>query len=831
MSILNVHDPLQVPNFPSNPVLNGRLFVFERNSEVFVALFEDPDLTTSIANPLEADENGNFPPCFLVDGTYKLVLRSQSGKLLNVWQEIIVTHVTQNVAGQREFTTIEDLELNTSLLYDTHLETARVLPGEIISVTDGSYHYEVASETVTDQHITTQGGVKLYERGAFSTRARFVETASRGWMPPVGHTETIEGRDYVFMGDGFTDGPADLPGWRPEGLITPEHFSSDLTADATPAFNEAMLYAVSNNLPGRSSGVYTFFGTLAPGGQYNWDWGNTQINWGGGDVTALTQVLYNPLGSTEPQPSGKYVIFDTNGCEGSINTGLLRIRGVSIGKMTMYQRSLIPSNLVAITASEGSSADMIWDGLSILGCGHGLWQGDQRGSAQNILPYTRWSVRFLLIKFCLVAINGGSSGNSFDDGNWNNIRLTRNQNNGTIRTDFVCNSIFLNGLNFKNDIETPTITTSAGSTLAMLSVGTPYVKTGDVICIEDGNLDLSGTTPIPFVTRIAERNGTILTLESAPDRTISGLNFIVNPPSFLMTNASLIAQHVYAEECHDTPINLLNESVIECQSLKFSNGIIAARYNAPLAITGIRDTAVIANLHDRSVNNDKLKSIVGVSNLDDGSGNGGSSLIELTARTKRDVWVNSVPVRVINLESDHLGGLTNTEGASGDGYNVVVQGSDGRTQYMIGHLGTKEAYNVGRAGGFEVGPNLRAEETMTGIERTGGCQASSGGAAVKSAGSAGSWYADVAVSAGDRVRVDLTLDAFTAGSCTVTLYDSAGGNPGTAVASFEHVNGTGRKTVFFDVPAGSTADRVGLNCAAAADLTISRFVVQKVLSV
>lgn len=831
MSILNVHDPLQVPNFPTNPVLNGRLFVFERNSEVFVALFEDPDLTISIANPLEADENGNFPPCFLVDGTYKLVLRSQSGKLLNVWQEIIVTHVTQNIAGQREFTTIEDLELNTSLLYDTHLDTARVLPGEIVSVTDGSYHYEVASETVTDQHITTQGGVKLYERGAFSTRARFVETASRGWMPPIGHTETVEGRDYVFMGDGFTDGPADLPGWRPEGLITPEHFSSDLSADASPAFNEAMHYAVRNNLPGRSSGVYTLFGTLTPGGQYNWDWGNTQLNWGGGDVTALTRVKENPLGSTEPQFSSKYVLFDTNGCEGSINTGLLRIRGVSIGKMTVYQRSLIPDNLVAITASEGSSADMIWDGLSILGCGHGLWQGDQRGSAQNILPYTRWSVRFLLIKFCLVAINGGSSGNSFDDGNWNNIRLTRNQRNGTIRTDFVCNSIFLNGLNFHNDIENPTITTSAFSTTAMLSVGTPYVKVGDIICIKDANFDLSGTTPIPFVTRITARNGNVLTLESTPDRTIAGTTFIINPPTFLLTNASLIAQHVYAEECHDTPISLYNESVIECQSLKFSNGIIGARYNTPLVITGNRDTAVIANLHDRSVDNDKLKAIVGVSNLEDVDGNPGSTLIELTARTKRDAWVHSAPVRVINLESDHLADRVNTNGSSADGYNVVHQGSDGRTQYMIGLPGTQEAYCVGRAGGFEVGPNLRAEETMTGIGQTGGCQAASGGVAVKTAGSAGSWYADAAVAVGDRIRVDLTLDAFTEGSCTVTLYDSAGGNPGTAVASFEHVRGTGRKTVFFDVPTGSTADRVGLDCSADAELTISRFIVQKVLSV
>ncbi|MEP4196183.1 MAG: hypothetical protein ABJL99_11190 [Aliishimia sp.] len=831
MSILNVHDPLQVPGYPENPVVNGRLYVFALNSEVFVPLFEDSDLTTSTANPLEADHNGNFAPAYLVDGVYKLVLRSQTEKLIMVQQEVTVAHVTQNSAGQREFLTLPALLSDASLSYSTAQVYSRVVVGEILRVTDSNYGYEVADETATDHHEITAGGVKVYERYKFSSRSKFVDAVARGWIPPEGHSQTVAARQYMYVGASYLDGPDDLPGWQPEGIVTPEHFASDLSVDATYAVNAALQFSATFDRPGRSSGDYRLTGTIAPGGTYNWDWGNTQLLWVGSDVTTLTEVMFNPDGSTTPQPSGKYTLFDTKDCTSSVNTGLLNIRGISPGNMGMSNRAFIPDALIAITASENSSADMIWDGLSILGCGQGLWQGDQRGSAANILPYTRWSVRYLKIQFCLNAINGGSSGNAFDDGNWNNVRLTRNENNGTIRTDFVCNSIFLNGLNFEKDKEPQTLFTTAGSTTATLSVGSPYISEGDIICVEDANRDFGDTNSIPFVSRIAARNGTTLTLESAPERTLTNAVFVINPPSLLLSNASLVAQHVYAEECHDTPIRLHNQAVLDCQSLKLSDGLLGARYNTAVILTGLAETAVIANLHDRSIDNDELKAIVGVSNLVDPGVSFGDCLVDLTVRASRGAWSKSQPVRVIDLESDHLGTWQNNTGCLGEGYNVSLSCTDGRTQYMIGKVGTQEAYTVGQRGGFEAGSNLRNDDDMTGISRTGNCQAATGGTAVKVPGGVGNWYAPVPISAGERLRVDVTVDSFTSGTCTVALFDSAGGTPGTVTASFEHLAGTGRKVVFLDVPAGSTADRIGLQCASSAALTVSRFIVQKVLSV
>lgn len=831
MSILNVHDTLQVPLFPTNPVPNGQVFIFVRNTETFVPLFQDPDLTVSRANPVDGDANGNFPPIYVVDGIYKLVVRDQSGKLIATQQQVVVNHVSRNASGQRDFLTQDDLLANSALSYTTSDPYALVVVGELLRVSDTTYAYEVAEADATDHHISTAGGIKLYERHIFSSRARFVDAVSRGWTMPLGHTQTVDGRQYTYMGPGYTDGPSDLPGWLPVTPVTPEHFANDLSSDATDALNAALQFSANFDVQGRSSGDYRVSGTLAPGGPFSWDWGNTQLLWIGSDVTTLTEVMYNPNGSTSPQPSGKYVLFDAKDCTGASNAGLLQIRGSSPGTMSIPNRNTIPGNLVAITASSGFSSDMIWEGLSIFGCGHGLWQGDQRGSATNILPYTRWSVRYLKIQFCLVAINGGAAGNAFDDGNWSNVRLTRNANNGTIRTDFVCNSIFLNGLGFHKDAESQTVSTTAGSTTAMLNVGSPNIGVGDVICIEDANATLTGGNSIPLVTCIVARNGNELTLESPADRTVSGAHFVLNPPSFVLNNASLIAQHIYAEECHDTPIQLQNQAVVETQSLKFSDGLMGARYNVPLIITGLKDTAIVANLHDRAINCDEVKGIVGVSNLTDAAGVEGSGLVDLTVRASRDVWVNSQPIRVVDLEQDHLGTKVNNTASTGNGYNVGVSNTNGHVQYMIGLPGTHEAYATGAQGGFEVTANLRGSEDMVGISATGQCGPSVGGIATKSPGGSGNWYAPVPLTAGDRMRVDVTVDAHTDGTCTLTLFDSAGGGAGTVLASFEQVTGPGRKVIFFDVPAGATADRIGFFCSGLCDIALSRFVVQKVLSV
>ena len=428
-------------------------------------------------------------------------------------------------------------------------------------------------------------------------------------------------------------------------------------------------------------------------------------------------------------------------------------------------------------------------------------------------------------------MNGGPSGNAFDDGNWNNVRLTRCADNGTIRTDFVCNSIFLNGLGFDKDAEAQTISTTAGSSTATLNTGSPNLEAGDVIAIENANETISGNNAIPLVTCIVARNGNEITLETAADRSVSGAAFILNPPSLVLFNASLIAQHIYAEECHDTPIQLQNQSIVETQSLKFSDGTMGARYNTPLVITGVKDTALVANLHDRAINGDEVKAIVGVSNLVDASGNDGRGLVDLTIRAGREVWQNSQPVRVITLEQDHLASNQNNTDSTGNGYNVSVSNTNGRVQYMIGAPGTQEAYATGAQGGFEVTGNLRSNEDMTGISATGQCGAAVGGVATKAPGGSGSWYAPVAMTPGTRIRVDVTVDAHAAGTCALTLYDSAGGGAGSTVASFEQVTGPGRKVIFFDVPSGSTADRLGFFCSGLADITLSRFAVQKVLSV
>lgn len=156
----------------------------------------------------------------------------------------------------------------TDLLADTELTytggaSGTVTAGDLYPTTEGNW-FEVAASDAVDQHITTAGGVKLYEAGPqFSTRARAVAAwermVARSETPPVGTVWTWPGASIVY--DGSATALTGFSGWSPMAPLHMQHFNvfgdantsdtscpSEATTDETSGVQAAFDYALENGL-------------------------------------------------------------------------------------------------------------------------------------------------------------------------------------------------------------------------------------------------------------------------------------------------------------------------------------------------------------------------------------------------------------------------------------------------------------------------------------------------------------------------------------------------------------------------------------------------------
>lgn len=148
----------------------------------------------------------------------------------------------------------------TDLLADTELTytggaSGTVTAGDLYPTTNGNW-FEVAASDAVDQHITTAGGVKLYEAGPhFSSRARAVAAwarmDARSETPPVGTVWTFDGVSIEY--DGSTTGMNGLPKWKPFGDVYLDHFGTNAnpgTTDMTTFAQAAIDYVTAGGADG-----------------------------------------------------------------------------------------------------------------------------------------------------------------------------------------------------------------------------------------------------------------------------------------------------------------------------------------------------------------------------------------------------------------------------------------------------------------------------------------------------------------------------------------------------------------------------------------------------
>ena len=167
MGLLTLTQVAQLQPYLERPLSGSQMFVYAPGTDNLSPIFGDEDLTETRPNPVMSDANGNFPLCYLLNGTYRVVIRSNQSKPLGEAQNVVVSTPVPNVAS------VEDLLSDQSLDYNAGIGKHLVRAGDIVRTSRGGYVYQVADVAAIDSHLTTAGGVKLYldGRSQFSPEA------------------------------------------------------------------------------------------------------------------------------------------------------------------------------------------------------------------------------------------------------------------------------------------------------------------------------------------------------------------------------------------------------------------------------------------------------------------------------------------------------------------------------------------------------------------------------------------------------------------------------------------------------------------------------------
>jgi len=688
-------------------------------------------------------------------------------------------------AGWRDFADLEGLLSDATLTYTPALlET--VVAGDIIRTRFEGFAYEVAAPDASDSHVATAGGVKLYV----------------------------------------------LP---QNGAVHFNAFGADPTGDveSSSAINAAFAYAVANQVTIRSSGVYRCDYTISPGGRVIWDSGDTTLEFGNAIKDNLTEIQKTVLGSAVYSGSGKYALLDTSGMVFSVHSGRILVNGVSVGgTFNAAARDLVPDNFVAFSAATENSADIIWDRIEAQGVHHMFYQGDMRGTAQTILPYTRWNVSQLRCQFVKSPWQSGQSGNGFDDMVLQNVRITRCAGVTYINgSDHNALSFFCIGLK-TGDYEPQTITVSAGSTAAVMSADNSNVVAGTVLAFKTGRTNKGGRD-VGFVADVISKSdngdGTFnVVLSAAPTVDLTNASFWIDPPSLRLTNANGNFLHFYIEEAWDLAVELGVESTFIAQDFKVSGGAFTARYGAPITITGRYGVDVdIQSLHDRAQNNPSVERLVAVGSQRNGAEYSEAKVTVRSGRSRNRFNVKSDLIEIVALRSDDLeAGYINAESDDNPLLNLTeiwLEGALQVTPYAGGGYLPATVAPYYRPLNFELVADFDA---ATGAGNTTVAGAGASRLATKAPGATGRLDFITSFAAGDIYRLSYKSQNFVAGSPRLRFQNGTSTVVGSEVTIFR----SNRRDYFYITCPAGAVDRLSLFSFAADDYEISDFKIERLSS-
>ncbi|MFK7875491.1 MAG: hypothetical protein AB8B71_06890 [Paracoccaceae bacterium] len=159
MGLLDLTQVKQLQSYMAQPAIGARLFVYLKGSDTLSPIFSDPDLTEMRANPLHADDRGEFPVAYVLGGEYRIQIRSNQRTVLRDIDSVPVSNELPRFGSSLS------LYQNTTLSYSDENGATKAIPEDIISVSDGGFTYRVADPLAASPHVITQGGLKLYVAG------------------------------------------------------------------------------------------------------------------------------------------------------------------------------------------------------------------------------------------------------------------------------------------------------------------------------------------------------------------------------------------------------------------------------------------------------------------------------------------------------------------------------------------------------------------------------------------------------------------------------------------------------------------------------------------
>lgn len=143
------------------PMPRSKRYVFAAGRDFLAPVFSDPGLTRQLANPMVANENGDFDLCYTIDGQYRVVIESPRGQVLTREENVVVGSILEQ-GFARGFATPQEIIDDQLLSYESETGRIQVEPGQFVKTALGSFTYQVAPSDAGCPHLTTAGGVHLF---------------------------------------------------------------------------------------------------------------------------------------------------------------------------------------------------------------------------------------------------------------------------------------------------------------------------------------------------------------------------------------------------------------------------------------------------------------------------------------------------------------------------------------------------------------------------------------------------------------------------------------------------------------------------------------------
>jgi hypothetical protein len=167
MAILNLtelNDTLTGPD--SAPLPGGlaptrlRCRVYLKGTEQLARLFSDSALTDLRANPLNADDSGQFSSCHVLNGEYDLVITTEDENTIISRSKVsAVSEVSMGIAGS--FRTVSAMVEDVFFTYDNGEDQHTVVVGDIFQISGSNFNYRILPQDSVDFHLQTASDLKL----------------------------------------------------------------------------------------------------------------------------------------------------------------------------------------------------------------------------------------------------------------------------------------------------------------------------------------------------------------------------------------------------------------------------------------------------------------------------------------------------------------------------------------------------------------------------------------------------------------------------------------------------------------------------------------------